>query len=267
MNRFAVLAPTLALALLWAPSVPAADSAADDLAPGGTLRATFLAGNPVQGRADPATGATAGPAPDLARELARRAGLPFRITPLQGVRAVIDSVKSGAADIGFLAFDPARAAEVDFTQTYSLAHNTYLVRADSPIRAPADIDRPGIRIGVGQGDAGHLYLERNLKQAALKPNPGGALPTALRQLAAGEIDAYAANRQRLSEVAGPASGTRMLDENFLGVEQCIVVPKGNAARLALLDRFIDEMRDSGFIQRAIAAAKLNGVDVAPKRAR
>ncbi len=263
-----IRAAVMALAVVsWALPSQAADIAANDLAPAGTLRAAFLAGNPVQGRADPATGATSGPAPDLVRELARRAGVPFQIAPLPGVRAVIDSVKSGAADIGFIAFDPVRAAEVDFTQTYSLAHNTYLVRADSTIRAIADIDRPGIRIGVGQGDAGHLYLERNLKQAALKPNPGGPLTEALRQLAAGEIDAYAANRQRLSEVAGPASGTRMLAENFLGVEQCIAVPKGNAARLALLNRFIDEMRDSGFIQRAIDSAKLNGVDVAPKRAR
>lgn len=255
------------LGLLLAAAIAAMPALANDLAPGGTLRATFLAGNPVQGRADPATGAVSGPAPDLARELARRAGLPVQITPLPGVRAVLDSVRSGAADIGFLAFDATRAQEVDFTQTYSLAHNTYLVRADSSLRGLADIDRPGIRIGVGQGDAGHFYLERVLKQATLKPNPGGSLPEALRQLAQGEIDAYAANRQRLSEVAGPASNTRMLDENFLGVEQCIVVPKGNSARLALLNSFIDEMRDSGFIQRAIAAARLNGVDVAPKRAR
>ena len=257
-----IRATIAAAALIWA--LPAI---ANDLAPGGTLRATFLAGNPVQGRVDPATKDVSGPAPDLVRELARRAGVPFRITPLQGVRAVIDSMKSDAVDIGFLAFDPVRAAEVDFTQTYSLAHNTYLVRVGSPLRELDQIDRAGIRIGVGQGDAGHLYLERVLKQAALKPNPGGSLTEALRALAADEIDAYAANRQRLSEVAGPASGTRMLDQNFLGVEQCIVVPKSSAARLALLNRFIDDMRDSGFIKRAIGSAKLNGVDVAPKRPR
>ncbi len=46
-----------------------------------------------------------------------------------------------------------------------------------------------------------------------------------------------------------------------------LVPKDNEARLAPLNRFIDEMRDAGFIQRAIAGAKLNGVDVAPKRPR
>lgn len=54
---------------------------------------------------------------------------------------------------------------------------------------------------------------------------------------------------------------------FLAVKQCIVVPENDEARLALLNRFIDEMRDAGFIQRAIAGAKLNGVDVAPKRPR
>lgn len=245
----------------------ASPALAGDLAPGGTLRATFLAGNPVQGRVDAAANIVSGPAFDLVRELARRERIPFSITPLPGVRPVIDSVKSGAADIGFLAFDPARAAEVDFSQSYSLAHNTYLVLAASPIRDAGDIDKPGIRIGVGQGDAGHLHLERTLKQATLKPNPGGSLDEARRLLAASEIDAYAANRQRLSEAVAQFPETRLLPDNFLAVEQAIIVPKGSAARLDIVDRFIDEMRDSGFIRSSIISAKLNGVDVAPKRPR
>ena len=39
------------------------------LAPTGTLRAYFIATNPVQGRVDAKTGETSGPAADLTREL------------------------------------------------------------------------------------------------------------------------------------------------------------------------------------------------------
>ena len=240
---------------------------ADELAPGGTLRASFLAGNPVQGRVDAATGAVSGPAPELVAELARQRGLPLKVTPLAGVRAVLDSVKSGAADIGFLAFDPARAAEVDFSQTYSLAHNTYMVPAASPIRALADIDKPGIRIGVGQGDAADLYLTRTLKSAALLRNPGGSLDEAKRKFETGEIAAYAANRQRLTEAVARMPGMRLLDENFYAVEQAIIVPKGESARLLIVNQFLDAMRGNGFIRAALDRAKLTGVDVAPPKPR
>src|SRR5262245_19693943 len=98
--------------------------AANDLVPTGTLRATFIASNPVQAVTDPATREVRGPAAELTRELARRLGVPFRIVGVQGVAGVIESVKKGEADIGFVAYGPVRAAEVDFSQTYSLAQNT-----------------------------------------------------------------------------------------------------------------------------------------------
>ena len=37
--------------------------------------------------------------------------------------------------------------------------------ADSAIATPADVDRPGIRIGVKRGSAYDLYLTRTLEHA------------------------------------------------------------------------------------------------------
>jgi len=239
--------------------------AAGEFASTGTLRATFLAVNPVQATTDPSTGEVRGPAADLTRELARRLGVPFTITGVGGVPAVIESVKSGAADIGFIAFDPIRAVEVEFSQPYLLAFNTYLVPMESPIQSVAEVDRLGIRIGVGRGDVADLFLSRTLKHAALRRNPAGNLSVALLQLAAGEIDAYAANRTRLLEVATNRPGLRVLPDNFLDVQQAIVVPKGSTERLAIVNRLIDDARATGLIQAAIDRAKLLGVAVAPKR--
>jgi polar amino acid transport system substrate-binding protein len=56
-------------------------------------------------------------------------------------------------------------------------------------------------------------------------------------------------------------------DNFYGVEQAVIVPKGNAAALAIVNKFIDEARASGLIAEAIARAGLVGVDVAPPNAR
>ncbi len=240
---------------------------ASELAPAGTLRATYIATNPVQAFVDPATREARGPAAELTRELAKRAGVPFTITGANGVQGVIDSVKNGAADIGFVAFDPVRAAQVDFSQAYALAQNTYMVPESSAIRSVADADRAGVRIGVGARDAGDHFLTRTLKSAELKRNEGGNLDVALKQLAAGEIDAYAGNRMRLHGAVQKTPGLRLVADNFYGVEQSVIVPKGNAARLAIVERFISEARAAGLIADAIARAGLVGVDVAPPKAR
>jgi polar amino acid transport system substrate-binding protein len=141
------------------------------------------------------------------------------------------------------------------------------VREGSPIRSVADVDRSGVRIGVGLNDAGDYFLTRTLKNAELKRNPGGDLAVALRQLESGEIDAYAANRQRLHTFVLAHPGLRIAPDNFYGIEQAIVVAKGNTTLLGKVQSLIEETRAAGFITAAIARAGLIGVDVAPPRPR
>ena len=240
---------------------------ADRLAPTGTLRVTFLGNNAVQGKVDPQTGAISGPVADIVKELARRLGVPFQIKPAAGVRAVLDSVLTHSADLGFLAFDATRAAEVDFTQTYELAYNTYLVRADSPLQTVAGSDRPCVRIAAPKGDSGDLYLSRTLKNAELKSIPGLGVEGAQKMLTASEIDAFATNRQRLVEESARFPNLRVLPDNFFAVEQALIVAKGDPARVDYLNRFIDDLRESGFLQSAIDRAHLSGVEVAPRHSR
>lgn len=252
------------LAIVLAAGVSSALAA--DLIPGGTLRATFISTNPVQARQDAKTGEVTGPAADLARELGKRLGVRVTITGAQGVNGVLASVRDGQADIGFLAYDPVRAKEVDYAQTYALAQNTYLVLDGSPLRSLAEIDRAGIRIGVTEGDTADLVLTRTLKNAELWRNKGGDMDAAFRALQAKEIAAYATNRQRLHELSQRHAGLRMLAENFYGVEQSIIVKKGNVQLLQRIEAFLDEARTSGLIAGAIARSGIVGLDVAPPRA-
>jgi polar amino acid transport system substrate-binding protein len=185
------------------------------------------------------------------------------ISGAPGVQGVIDSVRNGAADIGFVAFDPARAEQVDFSQTYVLAQNTYIVAEKSPIKSVADADRPGTHIGVTARDAGDTYLTGALKSATLTRSAGGIDDALLKSLLAGEIQAIAGNRMRLQTIAKSTPGLRVVPDNFYGVEQAIIVPKGSAARLAIVEKFIDEARASGLIADSIRRAGLVGADVAP----
>ncbi|RPH59299.1 MAG: hypothetical protein EHM89_10920 [Acidobacteria bacterium] len=81
-------------------------------------------------------------------------------------------------------------------------------------------------------------------------------------LTSGEVDAFAINRQRsLDAQAASGAKLRALPDSFLEVDQSFVVEKGNRAKLEAIDKFVDEVRASGFIKSSIERARLTGVDV------
>src|SRR5882672_6085360 len=133
--------------LMFAALLACATSAiAGEVAPGGTLRAVYLGSNPAQAMRDPATGEIRGPAYDLASELARRNNVPLEFKPIAGPPAVIEAVRNGEADIGFVAYEATRLGTVEFSQVYMLVRQSFLVLDGSPIKAIADIDRAGQKI-------------------------------------------------------------------------------------------------------------------------
>ena len=237
-------------------------AAANEVAPTGTLRAVYLGSNPAQAVRDPATGTLRGASYELATELGRRLGVAVDFKPLANPAAVIAAVSGGEADIGFVAYEPSRAGPVEFSQTYMLVQQTMIVLTDSSIRAIADIDRPGQKIAGVRNDSISLYLRRNLRQATLVEVENNPSETT-RMLAGREIDAFGANRARLTALAAATPGTRLLLENLFGVPQTIIVPGGRAEALAAVNRFIDDVRASGFLQAAIERSGVVGLDVGP----
>jgi polar amino acid transport system substrate-binding protein len=235
---------------------------AQDIAPNGTLRAAYLANNPAQAVRDPASGEIRGASADLARELARRRNVPLVFLPLTNPPTVIEAVAKGDADIGFVAYAPERVGTVEFSQIYMLVQQSFIVPDSSPIRCVADIDVPGRRIAGGKNDSITLYLARNLKQATLVETDNTPAD-AKRRLSAGEIDAFGANRQRLTNLLKEMLGYRMLSDNLFGVTQTIIVPKGRPEVLAAINGFIDEVRASGFLQNAITKSEVVGLEMAP----
>jgi polar amino acid transport system substrate-binding protein len=233
------------------------------LTPTGTLRAVYLANNPAQAVKDPATGEVRGVAIDLAAEFARRLGVKVEMTGVQSPQNVMDAVLRGEADIGFVAYNPERTGLVEFSQTYMLVQQTFIVRDDSPIKSVAQIDRPAQKIGATKGDSIALYLARTLKQAQLVEIADAGLAEARQMLLAGKVDALGANRQRLTDALRGVSGLRLLPDDLYGVEQNIVVPKGKPEALKAVNQFIDEVRSSGFLRDAIRKSGVIGISVAP----
>lgn len=256
------------LALFFMVTIAASVAAAADLTPTGTLRAAFLGGNPVHGHKDPQTGVYSGMVPDLVKEWARRLGVPYALIPSANGRAVIDALNNHTADIGFLAYDAERGAEVDFTDPYVLMRNAYLVAADSPFKTSADIDRAGVKVGATKGQSQQFFLSQNLKNAKVVVMPVTPPEAELnRMLLAGEIDAVGENRDRAEAAAAASPKVRALADNFLSVGQSIIVEKGDRAKLDLANKFIAEVLRSGFMKTSLERSNVHGTDVAPSPSR
>jgi polar amino acid transport system substrate-binding protein len=254
----ALIAVLVAAAITRASQVP-------NLAPTGTLRAAFLATNPVHARTDSKTGEITGPVPDLVRELARRLQRPFVLIPAANAASVIEHMQAGTADIGFLAYDPERAREVDFAAGFMLMFNTYAVAAGSPLREVGDADRAGLQIGAVKGQTPQIYLSGSLRNARMRVFDTTPDQAGLERLLTGrEVDAFALNQQRAEEAAAASQGRlRALRGSFFDVQQAVVVKKGETARLSFLKAFVEELKSSGFIKSSLDRAKLVGVGVAP----
>ena len=145
-----------------------AQSPAATLAPTGTLRGAFLGSNPVHGRVDAETGLASSTVPDLVRELAKKIGVGSTVIPAPDAAGVIMALNNGTADIGFLAYDATRAREVDFGAPFVVMLNSYLVKAGSPLRSSADVDRAGVTVAAVKGQTQELFVSRRLKNAKVR---------------------------------------------------------------------------------------------------
>jgi polar amino acid transport system substrate-binding protein len=231
-----------------------------EVAPMGKLRVGINFGNALLTSRD-ASGTPGGIAVDLARELARRVGVPMEVASYEAAGPMADGAKAGAWDVAFLAADPARAEEIAFTAPYLEMETTYLVPAGS-LRTLADVDREGVRVAVSDKSAYDLFLTRSLKRAQLVRAPG--VNASVDLFFAGKLDALAGLKPLLVEVAEKQPGARVLDGRFMVVQQAIGTPKGRNAAAKYLREFVEDIKASGFVAKTIDKNGIRGVSVAPR---
>jgi polar amino acid transport system substrate-binding protein len=216
-----------------------ADIAAD-LAPTGTLRASINLGNPVLAQGTPHN--PAGVTVDIAREVAARLGVPVELVCFAAARESLAALTSGRADIGFLAIEPARAADITFTAPYAIIEGIFAVPGDSPLTSVAAVDAPGVRIGVKEGSAYDLYLTRTLRNATVVRGADGT--TAFLD---GGLEVAAGIREPLTEFVAARPGLRLLDGAFMQIRQAVAVANGKRpGTVAFLASLIEELKASGF---------------------
>lgn len=233
-----------------------------ELAPTGVLRAAINMGNFLLVTGKSPAGDPEGVAPDMAREIAARLGVPVAYLPYARPGELADAAGSGVWDIGLIGAEPARAEKIAFTAAYVEIEATYLVPAGSPLKTVAEVDRPGVRIAVTARSAYDLWLERNIKHAQLVRGEGG--DATFKQFVDDKLDALAGLRPGLVSYAEKLPGARILDGQFSAVQQAVGTARANTAAAAFLHGFVEEAKASGLVARLIERHHVVGrLSVAP----
>jgi polar amino acid transport system substrate-binding protein len=232
-----------------------------DLAPTGTLRVGINHGNLVLAQKNPTTGEVKGVAVDMAGELGRRLGVPVELVQYSSAGQMTDALAAGAWDVAFLAREPGRAGEIGFTAPHLLIEGTYLLPAGASFARAADVDREGVRIAVSEKSAYDHFLTRNIKHATLVRGSGNSAGLGLLQ--AGRADVIAGVRQLLLLDQAKLPGSKVLEDRFMVIEQAMGMPRGRDAGLAYAKAFIEDVKASGFVARALEKSGVRGVPVAP----
>lgn len=232
------------------------------LAPQGVLRASINLGNPILAGVDAATGAPQGVSVDLARGFAERLGVGLELVVFDAAGKSVEAVRAEQADIGFFAIDPQRGEGIAFTAPYVLIEGSYLVRAGSPLQRNEEVDQSGRTVTVGKGSAYDLFLTRELRHATIERAPTS--PAVVDTFMAQGHDVAAGVRQQLEADAQRLPGLRLLPGRFMVIQQAMGTPRsrGPAAQAALA-RYVEDMKASGFVARALARHGIAGASVAP----
>lgn len=247
---------------LFATSALATDEARKDLAPSGKMH-VGIAVAPTMGAGNVAMGADGQPrgiGAEMAKELAKKLGVPVEWVPYQSSGALTDSAATGGGDIAFLPYDKQRAQKVVFGAPHMVLQSTYLVGPGSPLQSLADVDKPGVRIVGVEGTATTRGAAASLKNVTMTNVKG---PEELFDLLkSGKADAFALARESLVGLAPKLPGSRVLPGAYLNSYVAIALPTNKPAGLAYANAFIEEAKASGMVRRALDSLGMQSSTVA-----
>ena len=165
-----------------------------------------------------------------------------------GMELKIEDVTSGKADIGLagMTVTEDRLENVDFSDTYAHATQVVIVKEDSDIASPDDLE--GKKIGVQLGTTGDIYAG-DIKDATVERYNKGF--EAVQALTQDKIDAVVIDGEPAKVFVKENEGLKMLDEAFTEEDYAIAVAKGNDELLDKINTALGELKDSGELDKIV----------------
>jgi polar amino acid transport system substrate-binding protein len=137
------------------------------------------------------------------------------------------------------------------------------INLGNPVLASRDAagQPKGVSVDLARGSAYDLYLSRSLKQAQFVRVPTSRL--VVDTFMAENLEVAAGVKQQLEMDAKRVPGVRLLPGRFMVINQAMASQRGKEAGARYLREFIEDMKASGFVARALERHGIEGAAVAP----
>lgn len=186
---------------------------------------------------------------EIAAAIAEKMGCELQIEDI-AFDSIIPEVSSGKADMGMagMTVTDERKENVDFSDTYAIARQVVIVRADSGITSLDDFE--GLTIGVQQGTTGDLYATGDYGDDHIERYAKGM--EAVQALTQGKVDAVIIDNEPARVFITENEGLIILDEAYADEEYAIAVKKGNTELLNRINAALAELKADGTLDAIVA---------------
>ena len=228
----------------------------DELSSNGILRAAINMSNFLLVTDKTKDGTPIGVSPDMAQELADKLNLQLKLIPYTTPGEIADDAENDKWDICNIGAEPQRAEKINFSAAYAEIQATYIVHSNSKINNILDVDKIGNKICVASRTAYGLWLERNIHNAELIQVEG--VDSSFDIFLNENLDALAGLRPALIDDVKKISGGKILEGQFMSVQQAIGTSIQNIHSAIYIAEFVEEMKKSSFVQKLIDKHNVNG---------
>lgn len=227
------------------------------LAPEGILYAGVFTGNPLLVTDKDANGTPEGISPDLAKLIAELLGVRLKITPFDKQDDLVEAISDGRCGIGLLGSDPVRATKVTFSPAYVEIPASFIVSSKSNINSIEEVDRTLVRVSSYKNSAYDLWLVRNTHNATIVHE--ASYQASFKSFIENDLDALAGLRKTLEADVAKIPGARVLDGQFMAVQQAIATANSNDMGIDFLREFTQDVKSSGVIRSLIESHNVSGL--------
>ena len=228
----------------------------NELSSNGILRAAINMSNFLLVTDKTKDGTPIGVSPDMAQELADKLNLQLKLIPYTTPGEIADDAENDKWDICNIGAEPQRAEKINFSAAYAEIQATYIVQSNSKINNMLDVDKIGNKICVASRTAYGLWLERNIHNAELIQVEG--VDSSFDIFLNENLDALAGLRPALIDDVKKISGAKILEGQFMSVQQAIGTSIQNIHSSIYIAEFVEEMKKTGFVQKLIDKHNVNG---------
>ena len=219
MRRILLLAIVL-IAISIPGGVSAQPAITSEIAPLGKVRVGMNAGNPVLIKRAPDGMVIGGVAFAVSKFIAAKLEVPLELVPYSDSDSFTQSFGKGEWDVGIGPPIPLAVEKADFGPDLLLVDHVYIAAPGREFANAVQVDRPGVKIGVGRNSVHAQALSRTLKSAELVRLPGGGPALAIETLRSGKADLWGSNATQAQAIVDGLPGAKIVPGAF-GTEKVL----------------------------------------------